>query len=54
MAITKAKRMLVNKKVKNCLTKGVQVEKHKIVVVVNQAWDASFAQVQYNKNTVAA
>jgi len=46
MAIMKAKRMLADKKIKKCLTKVVPCEKHKIVVVVNQAWDASFAKVQ--------
>jgi len=29
-------------------------EKEEIVLVINQAWSASFAQVQYSKKAIAA
>ena len=34
--------------------KNPPVEKDKIVLLVNQAWNASFARVEYNKKAIAA
>ena len=53
MAITKAKAKLVDMKIKKCI-KNPRVEKDEIVLVVNQAWNASFARVEYNKKAIAA
>ena len=53
MAITKAKVKLVDMKIKKCI-KNPCVEKDEIVLVVNQAWNASFARVKYNKKAIAA
>ena len=44
MAIMKAKAKLGDMKIKQCI-KNPHVEKDKIVLVVNQAWNASFARV---------
>ena len=53
MAIMKAKAKLGDMKIKQCI-KNPHVEKDKIVLVVNQAWNASFARVEYNKKAIAA
>jgi hypothetical protein len=53
MAITKAKTELVLKK-QRCCWENARVETYEIVVVVNAAWEKSFARVEQNKKAIAA
>jgi len=53
MAITKAKTELVLKK-QRCCWGNARVETYEIVVVVNAAWEKSFARVEQNKKAIAA
>jgi len=53
MAITKAKTELVLKK-QRCCWGNARVETYEIVIVVNAAWEKSFARVEQNKKAIAA
>jgi hypothetical protein len=52
MAITKAKTELVLRK-QRCCWSNARVETYEIVVVVNAAWEKSFARVECNKKAIA-
>ena len=53
MALTSEKAALVIKKQRHCLP-NPRVETYEIVIIVNLAWQKSFARVVYNKDAIAA
>lgn len=53
MALTKSKRNLVLKKQRSCMN-NPRIDTHEIMVVVNDAWNNSFARVEYNQKAIAA
>ena len=53
MALTSEKAALVLKKQRHCLP-NPRVETYEIVIIVNLAWQRSFARVAYNKDAIAA
>jgi len=52
MALTKAKREIITKKVRNCIP-NARIEKHEVTMIVRKAWEKSFAKVQSNKKAIA-
>jgi hypothetical protein len=53
MALTKCKKELVLKKQRACM-KNARIETYEIVIVVNAAWNKSFARISFNKQAIAA
>jgi hypothetical protein len=53
IALTSEKAALVLKKQRHCLP-NPRIETYEIVIVVNAAWQKSFARVAYNKEAIAA
>jgi hypothetical protein len=52
MALATAKKELVKKKQRACF-QNARVETYEIVIIVNNAWQRSFARVDYNKKAIA-
>ena len=53
MALTSEKAALVLKKQRHCLP-NARIETYEIVIIVNAAWNKSFARTKYNKEAIAA
>jgi hypothetical protein len=52
MALSTEKKELVKKKQRACF-QNARVETYEIVIIVNDAWNRSFARVEYNKKAIA-
>jgi hypothetical protein len=51
IAMTKRKQYLVRKKQRMCWA-NARVEAYEIMIVLNKAWEKSFARVSYNKEAI--